>query len=47
LTSRSVITGDNVEIDEVGVPISVAQNIPIPEVVRDYNYNRLMTCFFK
>lgn len=43
---RSVITGDNnIEIDEVGVPISIARNLQIPEVVRPYNIDRLMVYF--
>ena len=43
---RTVITGDNnIEIDEVGVPISIARNLQIPEIVRPYNINRLMIYF--
>jgi DNA-directed RNA polymerase beta' subunit len=39
---RSVITGDNMlKVDEVGVPISIARSIQIPETVRSYNRNRL------
>ncbi len=43
---RSVITGDNnIRIDEVGVPISIAKNIQIPETVQYYNKERLMIYF--
>ena len=43
---RSVVTGDNnINIDEVGVPLMIAKNIQIPEVVRPYNINRLMIYF--
>jgi DNA-directed RNA polymerase beta' subunit len=43
---RSVITGDNsIKIDEVGVPISIARNIQIPETVQYYNRDRLMIYF--
>ncbi len=43
---RSVITGDNsIKINEVGVPISIAKSIQIPEVVQYYNRDRLMIYF--
>lgn len=43
---RSVISGDNnIKIDEVGIPISIARNIQIPEVVQAYNIDRLMIYF--
>jgi len=44
--ARSVITGDsNIMIDEIGVPISIARTLQIPEIVRPYNIDRLMTYF--
>ncbi len=43
---RSVICGDNfIDIDEVGIPIQIAKILQVPEVVRPYNINRLMTFF--
>lgn len=43
---RSVITGDNMlKVDEVGLPISIAKSIQIPETVRPYNRNRLNTYY--
>jgi DNA-directed RNA polymerase II subunit RPB1 len=43
---RSVITGDNMlKIDEIGVPISIAKSIQIPETVRSYNKDRLQLYF--
>lgn len=43
---RSVITGDDkIKINEVGVPISIAKNIQIPETVQWYNIDRLMIYF--
>jgi DNA-directed RNA polymerase II subunit RPB1 len=43
---RSVICGDNfIDIDEVGVPIQIAKVLQVPEVVRPYNIDRLMTFF--
>ena len=43
---RSVITGDNMlKIDELGVPISIAKSIQIPETVRPYNRDRLNTYY--
>ena len=44
--ARSVITGDNsIRLNEVGIPISVARSISIPETVRPYNRNRLTTYY--
>lgn len=44
--ARSVISGDNfIDIDEVGIPISIAKVLQVPEVVRPYNIERLMTFF--
>lgn len=43
---RSVITGDNMlKVDEIGVPISIARSIQIPETVRPYNRDRLNTYY--
>ncbi len=43
---RTVITGDNnINIDEVGVPIEIAKVLYTPEVVRPYNIDKLMTYF--
>jgi DNA-directed RNA polymerase II subunit RPB1 len=43
---RSVISGDNfIDIDEVGIPIQIAKVLQVPEVVRPYNIERLMTFF--
>lgn len=45
-SARSVITGDNtLKIDEIGVPISIAKNIQIPEVVQPFNRGKLMVYF--
>lgn len=44
--ARSVITGDNfIHIDEVGIPIIIARNIQIPEVVQEYNKDKLLIYF--
>ncbi|EGD96855.1 DNA-dependent RNA polymerase II largest subunit [Trichophyton tonsurans CBS 112818] len=41
-SARTVITGDpNLSLDEVGVPISIAQTLTYPEVVTPYNIHRL------
>lgn len=41
---RSVITGDaRLRLDEVGIPISHARNLEIPEIISDDNYDRLAT----
>lgn len=46
VTARSFITDDNaLEIDQVGVPIKVAKDIQIREVVRSYNKSKLMIYF--
>lgn len=46
VSSRSFITDDNsLEIDVVGVPIQIAKDIPIKEVVREYNRDILMVYF--
>jgi DNA-directed RNA polymerase beta' subunit len=43
---RSVITGDNMlKVDEIGVPLSIARSIQIPETVRPYNRDRLNTYY--
>ena len=43
---RSVITGDNlIKVDEIGIPMSIAMDMSIPEVVRPYNRSRLMTYY--
>ena len=43
---RSVITGDNMlKVDEVGIPVSIAKSIQIPETVRAYNRDRLNVYF--
>jgi DNA-directed RNA polymerase subunit A' len=43
---RSVICGDNnIDIDEVGVPISIAKVLQVPMVVRPYNYEEAMTYY--
>jgi len=43
---RSVICGDNfIDIDEVGIPIQIARVLQVPEIVRPYNIDRLMTFF--
>lgn len=44
--ARSFITCDiTLYPDEVGIPTSVAKRIQIPEVVRDFNYDRLLIFF--
>jgi len=43
---RSVITGDSsLKIDEVGIPLSFARTIQIPEVVQEYNRKELTIYF--
>jgi DNA-directed RNA polymerase II subunit RPB1 len=43
---RSVITGDAMlKIDEIGIPISIAKSIQLPETVRSFNHNRLNIYF--
>ena len=41
-SARTVITGDpNLEIDQVGVPRSIAMNLTFPELVTALNYDRM------
>jgi DNA-directed RNA polymerase beta' subunit len=41
-SARSVITPDpNISIDQLGVPLQIAMNLTFPEVVNDYNKNKL------
>lgn len=41
--ARSVITSDpNLSLDELGVPIKIAMNLTVIEVVTPFNYDRLM-----
>ncbi|PVU90271.1 hypothetical protein BB559_000101 [Furculomyces boomerangus] len=41
-SARTVITGDpNIDIDQVGVPRSIARNMTYPEVVTPYNIEKL------
>ena len=41
-SARSVITPDpNLELDQLGVPINIASNLTIPEVVNTFNMTRL------
>ena len=41
-SARTVITSDpNLSLDELGVPIKIAMNITFPEVVTDYNIDKL------
>jgi len=41
-TARSVITADpNLSIDQVGVPISIAKTLTVPERVTEYNLERM------
>ena len=41
-TSRTVITaGPNLSIEEVGVPISIASNLTIPDLVTEFNIDAL------
>lgn len=45
-TNPWCITGDNMlKVDEVGLPISIAKSIQIPETVRPYNRDRLNTYY--
>lgn len=44
-SARTVITGDpNLEIDQVGVPRSIARNLTFPETVTRFNIDRLQEC---
>ena len=41
-SARSVITPDpNIELDELGVPISIAKNLTYPEIVNNYNKSKM------
>ena len=41
-SARSVITPDpNIELDQLGVPISIAKNLTYPEIVNDFNKEKL------
>ena len=41
-SGRSVITPDpNIELDELGVPFIIAKNLTYPEIVNDYNVEKL------
>ena len=43
-SARSVITPDpNIELDQLGVPISIAKNLTYPEIVNDFNKEKLNT----
>ena len=43
-SARSVITPDpNISIDELGIPIKIAMNLTFPEIVNQYNRERLKT----
>ena len=43
-SGRSVITPDpNIELDELGVPIIIAKNLTFPEIVNDFNKDKLNT----
>ena len=42
-SGRSVITPDpNIELDELGVPFSIAKNLTYPEIVNQYNRDKLI-----
>ncbi|KAJ3291866.1 DNA-directed RNA polymerase II subunit rpb1 [Rhizoclosmatium sp. JEL0117] len=44
-SARTVITGDpNLNIDQVGVPRSIARNLTFPETVTPFNIDRLTAC---
>ena len=41
-SARSVISPDpNIELNEVGVPLSIAMNLTFPEIITDFNIKRL------
>ena len=43
-SARSVITPDaNIDVDELGVPEEIAMNLTFPEIVTQYNRDRLMS----
>lgn len=47
-SARTVITPDpNINIDDLGVPWSIALNLTFPETVTPYNYERLIICSSK
>ena len=42
-SGRSVITPDpNIELDELGVPYIIAKNLTYPEIINDYNRERMI-----
>ena len=44
-SARSVITPDpNIDLDQLGVPKEIAMNLTFPEIVTEYNRDRLMSC---
>jgi DNA-directed RNA polymerase II subunit RPB1 len=44
--ARSSITCDpSLPLDTIGVPLAIAKNIQIPEIVRDYNYKQMEIYF--
>tara|TARA_Y100000817_G_scaffold175199_1_gene136826 strand:+ start:4024 stop:8607 length:4584 start_codon:yes stop_codon:yes gene_type:complete len=41
-SGRSVITPDpNIELDELGVPFTIAKNLTYPEIINDYNREKM------
>ena len=43
-SARTVITPDpNLRLDELGVPIQIAMNLTVPEIVTTHNYDYLKT----
>jgi len=41
-SGRSVITPDpNIELDELGVPFAIAKNLTYPEIINDYNIEKM------
>tara|TARA_B100000214_G_scaffold342192_1_gene289814 strand:- start:2250 stop:6836 length:4587 start_codon:yes stop_codon:yes gene_type:complete len=41
-SGRSVITPDpNIELDELGVPFTIARNLTYPEIINDYNRDKM------
>jgi DNA-directed RNA polymerase II subunit RPB1 len=44
-SARTVITADpNLSIDQVGVPKAIAMNLTVPEIVTDFNKEKLLEC---
>ena len=42
-SGRSVITPDpNIELDELGVPLAIASNLTYPEIINDYNRDKMV-----